>query len=235
LTRRPAPPDGIEHIARGLAHEIRNPLNTMNLTLQLLEEDLEKGRRPADEEIRGEIQRVRQEIQRLERILTDFLRYARSPEAHLEPVDIGHVIADVLDFIEPEAARVGVELQREIEPARTVHADVSLLRQATLNLILNAFQAMPHGGVLRVSVRPEEKGGVELSVSDTGGGIPQDVRARIFEPFFSTKQEGTGLGLAVVQQVADRHGARIAVQSASKGTTFRLVFPPEPPERGPHV
>ncbi|MBM3216758.1 sensor histidine kinase [Candidatus Poribacteria bacterium] len=223
----PAPPP-MERIARGLAHEIRNPLNSMSITLQLLEEDLSGDEPPDCEGIRRQVTRVRGEIQRLEVILSDFLRYARQSHAELEPVQIGSVLHEVLDFVEPEADRLGVEIVREIDSTQPQMADPLLLKQAFLNLVLNAFQVMGDGGTL--TVRGEQSvHGVDVVVRDTGGGIADEARARIFEPFFSTKKEGTGLGLAVVKQVSDLHGARIDVKSQpGQGTTFTLHFPSRP-------
>jgi len=217
------PSSQTERLVRGLAHEIRNPLNAMSINLQLMQEDLSSKDPPPPEELVGQIERVRREVARLERILNDVSRYARLVRATLEPTDIGSVVTEVLDFVEPEAQRLSVELVREVEPTPICMADATLLKQAFLNLVLNAFQAMPEGGRLTVSVRPAG-GCVLVRFRDTGGGVPETVRARLFEPFVSTKKEGTGLGLAVVKQVVDLHGGSITVEN-DNGAVFTLGFP----------
>ena len=215
----------VRNVARGLAHEIRNPLNAMSITLQLLEEDLDAGRVPDREELRDQIGRIRGEVGRLERILTDFQRYARLMQAQPEPIDPAQLLHELLDFMEPEAERVGVEIVREIGPLPTIEADPALLRQAFLNLIVNAFQAMPDGGRLtvRATVSSSE---VRITFADTGPGIAPETVERIFEPFYSTKKDGTGLGLAVVKQVVELHRGRVDVESEpGHGATFLVALP----------
>jgi signal transduction histidine kinase len=216
----------VKMLIRGLAHEIRNPLNSLNAHLQLLQEDIASDERLKDgEEYLGRIEKIRGEVQRLNRILSDFLRYMRLPDPELAPTDLSSLVGEVLDFIEPESRRLGVELVREIDPVPQVMADAAQVKQALLNLILNAHDAMPDGGKMIVSVKPEGRF-VRVDVSDTGAGIPSETIDRIFEPFYSTKGEGTGLGLSMVKQIMDNHAGKVRVVSEQgKGTTASLFFP----------
>lgn len=225
-------PSRSERFIRGLIHEIRNPLNAMSIRLQLMEEDLASEKPPSPESLIPQIERLRHEVGRLERILSDVSRFVRQTQAQMELTDIGRVVMEILDFVEPEAQRLSVELVREIEPTPPQLADATLLKQAFLNLILNAFQAMPHGGTLTTSVRPIGRG-VQLRFRDTGEGIPETIRTRLFEPFVSTKKEGTGLGLAVVKRVVELHRGNVTVEN-DNGAVFTLWFP-SLKRKGKHV
>ncbi|MDA1190123.1 MAG: ATP-binding protein [Candidatus Poribacteria bacterium] len=217
--------ESVSNIARGLAHEIRNPLNTISITLQLLEEDMALGTPVSTDELRDQLSRVRREIDRLERILADFQRYARLMQARPEPTDLARLVTDVLEFVQPEADRAGVELIRHIGATPLTQADPALLRQAFLNLALNAFQAMEDGGTLTVTVESDATR-IEVTFEDTGLGVPDNARDRLFEPFFSTKKGGTGLGLAVVKQVAEAHGGDVSLDSETgRGARFTVHLP----------
>lgn len=213
-------------LIRGLAHEIRNPLNSLNAHLQLLQEDIASDERLKDgREYLVRIEKIRDEVQRLNRILNDFLRYMRLPDPKLAPTDMRSLVEEVLDFIEPESRRLGIEVRREVEPVPQVMADSAQIKQALLNLILNAHDAMPKGGRMTLSVKPEGRF-VRVDVSDTGAGIPPQMIEKVFEPFYSTKSEGTGLGLSMVKQIMDNHSGKIKVKSEEgKGTTVSLFFP----------
>ena len=213
-------------LIRGLAHEIRNPLNIMDTNLQLLEEDLEASSFP---QILDKIKRVRSEIKNLERILSDFLRYTSLTKLKFEKCDLKILIEEELDFIEPEAQRQEIEIVRELEPLPQVWVDISQLKQALLNLIINANQAMEEGGKLTVTAQ-FINGQVRIEVKDTGKGISPEMQEKIFDLFYSTKQEGTGVGLAIVKRVIERHGGRITVDSeVGKGTTVSIFLPLNPP------
>jgi signal transduction histidine kinase len=253
--QRNSPIDGDNNmnlLIRGLAHEIRNPLNSMDTNLQLLEEDLEGARGllefgmrnsefginilnselrtpnsqfPCLPQILDKLKRVRSEIKSLERILSDFLRYTSLPKLKFEKCDLKILIEEDLDFIEPEAQRQEIELVRELEPLPEVWVDTSQLKQALLNLIINANQAMEEGGKLTITAR-FINGQIRIDVKDTGKGIPPEIQEKIFDLFYSTKQEGTGVGLAIVKRVVEGHGGRITVDSeVGKGTTFSIFLP----------
>ena len=212
-------------LARELVHEIRNPLNSINLNLQLLEEDLSAtDNRPDD--LRQRVQRVRGEVERLDRILDDFRRYAKLPAPAFEICNLGVLITEVLDFNEPEAQRQNVEVIRDIRrDLPPIRLDREQFKQALLNLIINANQAMEDGGKLAVRAQ-RLNGQIRIDVEDTGDGIPPDQLERIFELFFSTKREGTGVGLTIVKKVVEGHGGRVTVNSrANLGATFSIFLP----------
>ena len=207
-----APPQ--YEVMRGLAHEIRNPLNAMSVTVQLLEEDLEEGRLD-NEDLKTQLERVRREAERLEAILTDFQRYAQI-KMRAEAVDVGKLIEDTLDFMTPATEQSGVEIRRNIETLPVMAADPKLLQQAFLNVILNALQAMENGGQLKVEIRRQGDDALAL-FSDTGAGVSEEAEGRVFEPFFSTKPGGTGLGMLVARQAAELHSGTIELRNRSGG------------------
>lgn len=212
-------------LTRELVHEIRNPLNSINLNLQILEEDLsaENRRDPGDSQRR--VQRIRGEVERLERILTDFRRYASLPPLTFETCDLAPLIEEVLDFNEPEAQRQNVQVSRAIHKLPTVQLDPSQFKQALLNLILNGIQAMENGGTLTVRAQLLN-GKIQIDLEDTGQGIESEQLDRIFNLFFSTKEEGTGVGLAIVKQIIEGHGGQVNVESnPGKGAIFSIVLP----------
>lgn len=216
----------ISSLAGGLVHEIKNPLNSLNLNLQLLKEELEEGRteeKGKDQELISEIQ---EELNRLDEILTNFLRLARPPELNLKTENLNQVLEEIIRFVEPECLRDKIEINkafRNLLPLLSL--DKRQFKGAILNLILNAKAAMKNGGRLNISTWSEEKE-FYLSISDTGCGISKESRKRIFDLFYSTKEGGSGLGLPIVQQVIHNHNGRIECQSdEGKGTTFTISLP----------
>jgi two-component system, NtrC family, sensor histidine kinase PilS len=221
-----------------LAHEIRNPLAAISGSIQVLEGSL--GGDGRDDETRRLVGIAVREADRLNQLITDFLQYARPAPGKAAPVAIAAVTAEVLEMFDsvcPATVTVGCEIPAELR----VLAEEGPLRQVLWNLFLNAVQAMPDGGALRVSAaevpaqapaagsrNPPDEGvrWVEIEVADTGTGIPEDVLDRIFDPFFTTKKDGTGLGLATVHRVVEASGGHLAVESAvGRGTTFRIRLP----------
>jgi len=221
ISRTPYP-DDVANILRELAHEIRNPLNSMLLNLQLIEEYLESAYElPV---ILDKLRLVRAEIDLLENTLSDFLRYARLQKPKLEKRDIGILIEDVLDFIEPETQRQNIELIKEIEPLPPLQVDTAQFKQVLLNLIINANQTMENGGKLTVAAKPVN-GQVRIDVKDTGIGIPPEKKDEIFKLFYTTKEEGTGVGLAIAKRIVQEHGGEIKVDSVpGEGTTFSIFL-----------
>jgi signal transduction histidine kinase len=223
-------PELLNQLARELVHEIRNPLNSIYLHLQFLEEDLAE-RNSAPDDLRQRVSRVRSEVERLNRLLTDFRRYAKLPPLTLAACDLGLLINEVLDFSEPEAQRQNVEVIRDIHPLPPVVLDRGQFKQALLNLIVNANQAMEKGGKLTVRARPLN-GKVRIDVEDTGPGVEPDEIDKIFELFFSTKADGAGVGLAIVKKVVEGHGGHIRVESQpGLGATFSIFLPVNPVRR----
>lgn len=213
-------------LAAGLAHEIRNPLSTLSVNLQLLREDWEQPVTEKEQRSYRKIQTLLRETKRLEQIVSDFLRFAAGHDLRRETVGLPSLLDEQLEFIGPAAARAGIRIHREVDPALpAVQADAGLLRQALLNLLLNAQQAMPRGGDLTVRARRESEN-VFVEISDTGVGIPEEIRERIFNVYFSTKPGGTGLGLPTAKRIVEEHGGSITVESApGRGTTFRVRLP----------
>jgi signal transduction histidine kinase len=216
----------IARLAGGLAHEIKNPLSTIRLNMELLAEDLEEPETPAQRRAVKRIEVVRRECDRLQALLDDFLNYAKVRRLHLEPSDLNHQIDDVLEFFAPEAAAGGIEIERFLDPELpTVMLDREAFRRALLNLVLNAKQAMPDGGML--TVRTVAQGDtVAIHLIDTGCGMDDRTASKMFEAFFSTKPAGSGLGLPTTQKIiAGLHG-RISVESeVGRGTQFTIELP----------
>jgi signal transduction histidine kinase len=209
----------------GLAHEIKNPLSTVQLNLQLLQEDLDPDN-PAYNRIVNRLKTVRNETSRLRDILDDFLRYAGRIELDRRPVDLNHLLEELVDFFAPQAVlqRVQMRLKKAPEPL-VAPVDAKLVKQAVLNLMLNALQAMPGGGELMLSLERRD-GAAQIDVIDTGPGIPADAIPQIFAAYYSTKKGGTGLGLPMAKRIADEHAGSLSVTSEpDKGTNFTLRLP----------
>jgi PAS domain S-box-containing protein len=213
-------------LALGLAHEIRNPLNAAVLELHLLGRSIERlGDATAREPMKRRVGIVEAEIKRLERLLTDFLELARPRAPQREPVDLQRVVSDVIDLEEEAIASHGVELVRELGSDCFALGDVEKLKQVALNLVVNALDAMPERGTLRVGV-DGDVAEVWMSISDTGPGVDPTILAEIFDPFFTTKAAGTGLGLAIVRKIVDQHSGRIVIDTKrGQGTTVRVILP----------
>ncbi len=265
----------VNRMTGGLAHEIKNPLSTIGLNVQLLGEDLGEIRRkrsetepPGDateddealERVQRRLEGVRRETGRLRDILDDFLRFAGRIRLDLQPIDLDAVVEELTDFFLPEAESKGVRLRTELAAGtRPVVADAGLLKQALLNLLMNAVQALAAD---RGGVRPADRGApkpsgptvrgelvvrsresrdssgrelVAVEVRDTGPGVPADALERIFEPYHTTRRGGTGLGLPTSRRIVELHGGTLRVQSeAGRGTQFTIELPREgpPPREG---
>jgi signal transduction histidine kinase len=213
-------------LASGLAHEIRNPLGTISMNLQLLQEDWNNP--ISEREVKGarKIAVLLKEVRHLERILNDFLKFAAKPRLKLERVAMNRLVEELLDFVAPQTAKLGVRVHRRLSPdAPPVQADAERIRQALLNLLLNALQAMPDGGDLEISTEPGP-GTCRVRVADSGVGIPPEHLDQIFNLYFSTKPAGTGLGLPMARKLVEEHRGTITVESApGKGSAFTLELP----------
>lgn len=216
----------IARLAGGLAHEIKNPLSTIRLNMELLAEDLGESETPAARRALKRVDVVRRECQRLQSLLDDFLNFAKVRRLQLESTDLNHQIEDVLEFFAPEAREAGVEVVRYLDPDLPhVMLDREAFRQALLNLIINAKQAMPDGGQLVVRTAAE-RDMVIVYLIDTGVGMDDRTASRMFEAFYSTKPSGSGLGLPTTQKIIAAHGGRIGVQSeVGHGTQFTIELP----------
>ena len=211
-------------MARAIAHEIKNPLTPIQLSTEHLERLLrDRGLFPSSE-IESCLQTVIKQVRALRQIASEFSAYAKLPDLAPRPTDPAEFLREV---VAPYRAShpPGVAIEEDYAPAGTAAVDARVLARAVVNLIENALQAMPQGGLLRVAVRRVD-GEVLLSVSDTGPGLDPKVRARLFTPYFSTKSSGTGLGLAIVRRAVEAHGGRVEVASApGTGTTFTIHLP----------
>jgi signal transduction histidine kinase len=214
----------VGRISAQITHEIRNPLNAIGLNAELLAEELEDGN--ASAEARTLVSAISREVDRLNGVAEEYLRFARLPKPSLGRQDLNEVVGSLLDFLAPELQAAGVEVVRELaQGSLGVRADEGQLRAVFLNLIRNSREAMPGGGRLTIRTRRDGEA-VEAEVADTGGGIPPEVLTRIFEPFYSTKERGTGLGLAFVLQVLKDHGGTIRCDGAAgQGTSFTVRLP----------
>jgi two-component system, NtrC family, sensor kinase len=231
-------------MAAHVTHEIRNPLSSIALNLELLEEQLGvlranragqvTSRGDADVEAQTLLRAIGKEVERLSGLSQQYLAFARQRPLDLEPEDVGAIVREGAEFARRELEQQGVALELDIaSDLPTVLADEGQLRQALLNLVRNAREAMPKGGRITVRVHRAENAGVAVIVDDEGPGIEPELREHLFEPFFTTKSHGTGLGLAITQQIAKAHGGTIECEaptddpgrSGAKGTRFTLRLP----------
>jgi signal transduction histidine kinase len=209
----------------GLAHEIKNPLSTVQLNLQLLQEDLNPDD-PAYSRVASRMGTITREVSRLRDILDDFLRYAGKLELRLEPVDVNKLLEELADFFSPQAQfnRVQLRLKKSPDPL-VAQIDPRLIKQALLNLMLNALQAMPTGGEMILTASKDDSHAI-IDVIDTGPGIPADTVDKIFHAYYSTTKGGTGLGLAMARRIIEEHAGQIAVRSeVGKGSDFFVKLP----------
>jgi two-component system, NtrC family, sensor histidine kinase HydH len=220
----------LAELAGGFIHEIKNHVGTLGLNLQLLAEDFQEPRDQRERRALTRVHKLQAECQRLTDIANDFLRFARIKELPLNPSDLVKIIEEMVDFFTPTARAANIDIKTFLSadlPPVALHAE--MFQQALLNLMLNAEQAMPEGGSLTIQGAAAQENGrrcVVLSLIDTGKGIASDVLAKVFEPFFSTKSGGSGLGLPTTKKIVEAHHGTIEVQSElGKGTKFTIRLP----------
>jgi len=230
LRRRTKHLESMGALAAGLAHEIKNPLSTMSVNLQLMAEDFAGAEGTVEQRTLRRARLLLGEVRRLDDIVNDFLRLARGYEITPATVDLQLMVTELLSFVGPENDRLDISVRSFLDPAgRMVLADPKYLRLALMNLVVNAQQAMgDDGGELFVETRARDAF-VEIRVTDTGPGIPADELARIWQPFFSTKSGGTGLGLPTTRRILEELGGDILVFSeVGRGTRFTVRLPSAP-------
>jgi len=239
-------------LTAGIAHEVKNPLNAMMIHLELLRTKIRSGvleaapqpvaassaglglsapdrpvANPALEGALEHVQVIESEIRRLDEVVQGFLKFTRPEDLQLQPVSVATLFEEILPVIEPEAQGNRVKIVVDA-PATVpeVHGDAAMLRQAFLNLAINACQAMPDGGTLQLAAAPGPRRMVEVRVEDTGVGISPENLGKIFDLYYTTKEHGTGIGLSMVYRIAQMHDGELEVQSTpGSGTTFRLLLP----------
>jgi signal transduction histidine kinase len=218
-------------LASGLAHEIRNPLNAMAVNLQMLEEEIETTCPGNEGEVRSMVSGAMGEIQRLNLLVTQFLDYARPVDPKFVDTDVNAVVGDTLDFLRGDMDSNRIEVHRELaSPINHIPMDPQQIRQAVLNVLLNAKQVLPEGGRIDVSTVVGPRGEVRIGIRDNGPGIPPEECEKIFQIFFSTKGGGTGMGLPIARKILENHGGSIDVKTRTgEGTCFTLILPRIPP------
>jgi signal transduction histidine kinase len=212
----------IGRMAAHVSHEVRNPLSSIGLNVELLEEEL----RNANPETRDLLGAVHREIDRLGAVTEEYLRVARLPNPHLLPEDVADVVRGAVQLLSPELKAAAVRVVLELDEGLPLVAmDEAQMRQVLINLLKNAREAMPNGGCVRIAAHANA-GGIELSVCDDGVGMEPEQKERIFDLFYTTKQRGSGLGLPLTQQIVVAHGGHIRCESSpGNGTTFTLFLP----------
>ncbi|MDA1016902.1 MAG: ATP-binding protein [Planctomycetota bacterium] len=212
-------------LAGGLAHEIKNPLSTIGLNVQLMAEDIQDDM-PRAGRMRRRVDTIQRECQHLDDILNEFVQFARAGELELVESDLNALVQDFLEFFEAEAKDANIELSQHQDPnLPKVRVDHLLIRQVWMNLARNAIQAMPDGGVLEVLTRSEDEN-VLVDIIDNGRGMDERTRERMFQAFFSTKASGSGLGLPTVRKIIESHQGTITCESeVGRGTRFTISLP----------
>jgi signal transduction histidine kinase len=220
----------IAELAGGFIHELKNHLGTFGLNLQLLAEDFQDPQTQPQRRALKRIESLQTQCQRLVDLANDFLRYARLTDLQFLPTDLTTIIEEMLDFFGPAARQANITIRPFISAdLPLVGLDRDLFRQAFLNLLLNAREAMPGGGELTIQAI-REGDDVALSLIDTGKGMTPEVLSRIFKPFFSTNPGGTGLGLPTTRKIIKAHGGTLEVQSeVGRGSKFTIRLPPYNP------
>jgi signal transduction histidine kinase len=206
-----------------LAHELKNPLTSIKMILQAILDGS-----PTPEMTKEDAEVILKEVKKLDAILTQFLSFAKPPRLELRPLNLGHVIEEVLTLMKTEFDRSRVEVLQEISGLPEIKGDYEKMTQVLINLLHNSIEAMPEGGMLKIAVREileSDQRRVLLRVEDSGQGIPEEYRKKIFDPFFTTKEGGIGLGLSIVYSIIKEHHGSIELQGeADKGTVFAIIF-----------
>jgi nitrogen fixation/metabolism regulation signal transduction histidine kinase len=213
-------------LARRLAHELKNPLFPLQITVENMQRARSAGAEEFEEAFEEGTRTLLEEVKNLKAIIGRFSDFSRMPAPHFERIDVAEVIRDAVRLYEGQLARNKIQVQMNVNgAAQAIDADSDQLRRALSNLILNAIDAMPNGGSLEISLAQLEHA-LRIAVSDTGEGLTEEERSRLFTPYYTTKQYGTGLGLAIVQGVVTDHHGKITVESGKgMGATFIMEFP----------
>ena len=218
----------IATLAGGLAHEIRNPLSTIGMNLELLAEDLDEfDDSQHSRRMQTRIQAVQRECCHLEDVLNAFLDFARAGEIDLIEMQLNELVADFIEFYQPQAQEKRIDISPHLSTdLPPVMMDRSLMRQVLMNLVRNAEQALPNGGLLEFQTMSRD-GRVQFELIDNGSGMDERTRANMFQAFFSTRTGGSGLGLPTIRKIVEAHCGSISCESEpGRGTRFTVVLPP---------
>ncbi|MHC4917276.1 MAG: sensor histidine kinase [Planctomycetota bacterium] len=213
-------------LAAGLAHEIRNPLNSIKMNVELIEDDLRAREGGTDSATVTRLERIRREAEQLQTILDEFLSFARPPRMEMVATDLNQYMGDMLDFFAPECERARVTVKRDFATDQyPVRIDPAQFKHVILNLLKNAVEAIGEQGEVNVATR-ELARDVEIRISDNGGGLRPGSEEKVFEVFFSTKERGTGLGLAIARRIVEEHGGVLLLENRpGQGASFVIRLP----------
>jgi signal transduction histidine kinase len=216
----------LAELAGSLAHEIKNPISVIHMNADLLSEELTEAHWPGRRRAEAKVDIIRQQCQRMENLLRDFLRFSRLRDLQMTPGSLNDQLETVLRMFQPQAEKQHVEVLRYLDPdlpSMLLHSDS--LQASLINLVKNALEAMEMGGQLIVRTYCTPRG-IALDLIDTGCGVEDNTAIHMFEPFYSTKNGGSGLGLPTARKIIEAHGGRISVQSElGRGTKFVIEFP----------
>jgi nitrogen fixation/metabolism regulation signal transduction histidine kinase len=213
-------------LAAGVAHEIGNPLNSLNIHLQLMERGARKLEGQERDELEQSIKVARDEIGRLDSIVTQFLRAIRPSKPQLQPANVNAIVEETLHFFAPEIEARDIVVESELRSdLPLVQIDRDQMKQAFYNIIKNSFEAMKRRGILRIRTDMDDSH-VRVGFTDNGGGMSAEALSRVFEPYYTTKSRGSGLGLLIVRRIVREHGGELAIESAEgKGLTLTIRLP----------
>jgi signal transduction histidine kinase len=213
----------MQTMTAGIAHEVRNPLNAAKLQLELLERRIRKS--DVDRRLVEPCELAQKEIERLTHLLNDFLAFARPPDLNVQDHDVAAIIRQVVELERGTAQQHSAHLELVSAPDKLIaHVDAPKIHQLVLNLVRNAIEAVPAGGHVTVELASNEQT-LTILVHDDGPGMPREVSDRIYEPFFSTKEGGTGLGMSIVHSLVAQHGGSVELDTSPRGTRFTITIP----------
>ena len=209
-----------------VAHEVRNPISAIELNAEMLQDIIRNGSQADHDEASGLVTAIRDQVTALDELTEEYLAFARFPQPQFEDESVNHLVQELADFVRPVATRLGLSVQVQTDSSvPTIEIDRTLLRQAIMNLAKNGFEAMSRGGQLTLATRVNGEA-IEIAVSDTGPGITPEIAGRLFEAFFTTKTQGTGLGLGIARQITEEHGGELRwLNGAEGGATFTIRLP----------
>jgi signal transduction histidine kinase len=208
-----------------VAHEVRNPISAIELNAEMLQDIVKQQAGAEGEEATHLVDAILDQVGTLDALTEEYLQFARFPKPHFEEDSLNHLVAELAAFVHPVASRQGLTVRVQTDPGVPVmEIDRGLLRQAVYNLVKNGMEVLSSGGEITIASRSRGDR-VEISVSDTGGGITEEVGSHLFEPFFTTKPQGTGLGLSIARQITEEHGGELSWSNGPRGAIFTMSLP----------